>query len=72
MISLAFWLVGLPIILWVAFCAVVWIGYFLFGQSSDSSGDLGAFVFVLPALPIYFAYHKICELCEYLRGSVKE
>ena len=60
--TLALWIVLTPLYLWVAFCAVVWIGYFLLGgQKRDYSGDMGLAVIFLPIMPFMMAYHWVRE-----------
>ena len=58
--TLALWIVLTPLTLWVVFCALVWIYWFLLGgNKTDYSGDGSLAVFFLPVIPFMTAYEWI-------------
>lgn len=63
--TVALWILGLTLALWVFICAVIWIWFFfLGGEKQDASGDMGIAIILLPIVPFVMIYFKIQELFE--------
>lgn len=67
-LSILFYLIGGLLILWFAFCALLWLYWFTIGHKikNDKSGDVTIGIFLLPFAPFMILWSYLEDLWDKL------